>query len=86
MLVVWCVFLQLWISVNSVNFFLLKLCGWGGESQSCFEVLVLFVLSIIPYLIEGIKFRDLVAVHRVRKPQFSTEQPNALSRAVQPNQ
>ncbi len=40
LVLVWCVFLQLCVSsVDHVLF--LKLCGWGGELQSCFEVLVL---------------------------------------------
>ncbi len=32
--------------MDSVDFFFLILCGWGGESQSCFEVLFVFVLSL----------------------------------------
>jgi len=43
LVLVWCVFLRLCESnVSSVDHVLfLELCGWGGELQSCFEVLVL---------------------------------------------
>ncbi len=48
LVLVWCVFLQL--CVSSVDHLLFKIVRLGRRASVMFEVLVLFVLSIVPYL------------------------------------